>query len=283
VAGEEGSQAMPAQPLYSAQHQQSAFALRYSWTGWITQGDIHGLPNEAWTELITAWETDGLRLFDRLIRDSEIHLTFSGIPSVTPILVAARAKGRLQYALRMAGAPVTFSRKVSIRTVGNNTTPAIEGYIRAQVRNEDFIDPRFAEFLEQFTIINPRADLRQPAETNSGRYWYNLHLVLVTEGRHRIIDGPGLRTIRDGAFKIAEKKEYAIGAISVMPDHVHLALRGNLEHSPEQIALAFQNNLAYMLNRGAVWRRGFYVGTFGEYDMRAIRKAGRVNCSAVTL
>ena len=209
-------------------------------------------------------------------------MTFSTIPSVTPIFVAARAKGRQQYAQRTAGAPVTFSRKVSIRTVGDNTTSAVEGYIRAQVRNEGFIDSRFSEFLEQFTVINPRVDLRQPAETNSGRYWYNLHLVLVTDGRYRIVDEQGLTTIRDGSFKIAEKKEYAIGAISVMPDHVHIALRGNLEHSPERIALSFQNNLAHMLNRGAVWRKGFYVGTFGEYDMRAIRKAGWTNCSSVT-
>lgn len=275
---------MDVHPLYSAKDQQPAFALRYSWTGWVTRGDLRGLAitDDAWTDLINAWESDGLRLLDRLFRGNEIHLTFSAIPSVAPIFVAARAKGRLQYAQRAAGAPVTFSRKVSIRTVGDNTTPAIEGYIRGQVSNEDFIDSRFSALLEQFTVINPRVDLRQPAETNSGRYWYNLHLVLVTNGRHRIVDEQGLTTIRDGSFKIAEKKEYAIGAISVMPDHVHFALRGNLEHSPERIALSFQNNLAHMLNRGAVWRKGYYVGTFGVYDMRAIRKAGSVNRSTVT-
>jgi REP element-mobilizing transposase RayT len=134
--------------------------------------------------------------------------------------------------------------------------------------------------LEQFTVINPPVDLRQPTETNSGRYWYNLHLVLVTDGRHRIVDEQGLTTIRDGSFKIAEKKAYAIRAISVMPDHMHIALRGNLDHSPEQIALSFQNNLAHMLDRGAVWRNSYYVGTFGVYDMRAIRMAGQTSCSA---
>ncbi len=38
-----------------------------------------------------------------------------------------------------------------------------------------------------------------------------------------------------------------------------------------RIALAFQNNLAHMLMRGAIWRNGYYAGTFGEYDMNAIR------------
>lgn len=189
--------------------------------------------------------------------------------------MAARAKGRLQHALRTVGAPVTLSRKVSIRTVGDNTTQSVEGYIRAQVRNAQFVDSRFAEFLEQFTTVNSRVNLQHPTETSSGRYWYNLHLVWLTEGRYRIVDEQALKTIRDGSFRIAEKKDYKIGAVSVMPDHLHIALRGNLEHSPEQIALAFQNSLAHMLNRGAVWQPGFYVGTFGEYNMRAIREVAR--------
>jgi len=80
-----------------------------------------------------------------------------------------------------------------------------------------------------------------------------------------------LRTIYEGSFKIAAKKEYRIGAISVIPDHLHVALRGSLTASPEEIALAFQNNLAYMVGRGAIWRPGYKVGTFGEYNMNAIR------------
>jgi hypothetical protein len=137
---------MNVQPLYAANDQQPAFALRYSWTGWVTRGDSRGLATtgDAWTNLIRAWESDGLRLLDHLIRDNEIHLTL------------------------------------------------------------------------------------------------------------------------------------------VMPDHVHIALRGNLDHSPEQIALSFQNNLAHMLDRGAVWRNSYYVGTFGVYDMRAIRMAGQTSCSAKT-
>jgi len=273
---------MTVHPLYATNDQQPAYALRYSWTGWVTRGDVLATTGDAWTNLKCAWESDGLRLLDHLVRNNEVHLTFSTIPSVSPTFIAARAKGRLKYAQRIAGAPVTFSRKVSIRSVGDNTADAVEGYIRAQVRNEGFIDSHFSEFLEQFTVMSPRVDLRRPTETNSGRYWYNLHLVLVTDGRHRLVDDAGLTTIRDSSFRIAAKKEYAIRAIAVMPDHVHIALRGNLEHSPEQIALAFQNNLAHMLKRGAVWQHSYYVGTFGVYDMRAIRMAGSKKCSAET-
>jgi hypothetical protein len=50
-----------------------------------------------------------------------------------------------------------------------------------------------------------------------------------------------------------------------------LALRGNVEETPEAIALALMNNLAYALGQRPVWRCGYYVGTFGEYDMNAVR------------
>ena len=84
-----------------------------------------------------------------------------------------------------------------------------------------------------------------------------------------------IQLIRDGCFRIAAKKGHAIAALSVMPDHLHVALRGNLEASPQEIALGFQNNLAYLLGQIRIWRDGFYVGTFSEYDLGAIRAKAR--------
>jgi hypothetical protein len=53
-----------------------------------------------------------------------------------------------------------------------------------------------------------------------------------------------------------------------------MALRGNIERSPEEIALAFQNGLARVA-RCRVWQDGFYVGTFSEYDLDVIRRIAR--------
>ncbi len=58
-----------------------------------------------------------------------------------------------------------------------------------------------------------------------------------------------------------------------------MALRGNIEHSPQDIALAFLNNLAYAMGQNAIWQSGYYAGTFGEYDMGAVRVPSReVDC-----
>jgi REP element-mobilizing transposase RayT len=281
VAGEEDSDAMQSEPLYNARDQQPAFALRYTWCGWATSGDLRALPDDGWTALTAAWETDGLRLLERELRRDSALLTFSATPEVGPVFLAARAKGRLQHAFRTsAAAPIDFSRKVAVRSVGENTSSAIQAYIEAQIHDAEFIDPRFAEFLEQFTFVNSSVDLSQPTETGSGRYWYNLHVVLVTDGRCRCVDSDSLTSIRDGSFRIAEKKGYQIASLSVMPDHLHVALRAQLEHAPQEVALSLQNNLAYMLRKGAIWRPGYYVGTFGEYNMNAIRRAVRLESSS---
>lgn len=264
---------MTPQPFYRASDQQPAYGLRYTWCGWSTAGDVGALADDDWLALKTEWKKDHLHLLERAIDGNKIMLTFGTHPVVSPVFLAKHAKGRLEHAFRVSGNCITFSRKVAVRSVGDNITDEVQAYIEAQVRNEQFLDPRFAKFLEQFTVVDSAVDLSLPGESRSGRYWYKLHLVLVTDGRTRIVDETGLSTIRDGSFRIAAKKGYRIAAISAMPDHVHLALRGAIDHTPEEIALSFLNNLAHILRQGPVWRPGYYVGTFGEYNMNAIRRA----------
>lgn len=180
----------------------------------------------------------------------------------------------MQHALREAGWPGRFSRKLALRAVGHNTRAIVERYIRNQAGSGDFADPRFAARLASFHKSDPAVDLAAPSATSSGRYWYNLHLVLVTANRHRLGGDKTLATLSGGALAIARKKGCGISELSVMPDHLHLALRGDVNLSPHDIALAFQNNLAHLLGRFRVWEEGYYVGTFGEYDMRAVRRKG---------
>jgi REP element-mobilizing transposase RayT len=126
--------------------------------------------------------------------------------------------------------------------------------------------------LTSFTVVNPQVDLSQPTESNSGRYWYNLHLVLVVRERYRIGEAATLAKIRDTAFQVCRKKGYAASTVAVLPDHLHLAIRGNVAQSPEDIALSFLNNLAYVLGQRPWWEAGYYAGTFGEYGMGAVRQ-----------
>ena len=262
---------MAPQPLYDIRDQTPACQLRYTWCGWPSVAAFPALTVDAWQELTTAWETDGLRLLEREFHSDRVLLTFSALPNVSPVHLAARAKGRLQNSLRQSNATWSgFSRKVSVRSVGENTTEAVQHYVESQVSTADFVDPRFAEFLQQFTVSDEEVDLSIATESKRGRYWYNLHLVLVTDGRFRMVDEISLRMLRDGVFKIAAKKAGGGCFGDARSSSARVVARA-VENSPEEIALAFQNNLAFMVNRGAIWRRGYYAGTFGEYNMNAIR------------
>ncbi len=197
---------------------------------------------------------------------------------MSPTFFVGRVKGRLQHALRVAGKPTSFSRKVSFRTIGENKRAQVEEYIVNQVPKEHFVDDRFAEMLQSFTQTNNSVRLQEPTETISGRYWYNLHVVLVTESRMRFTDKQSLTLIGDTCDRIAAKKSFAVSRRSVMPDHLHLSLRGDINQSPQDIALAYMNNIAFAFGQKAVFRPSYYVGTFGEYDMGAVRQHHRLEC-----
>ncbi|MEJ7594785.1 MAG: transposase [Planctomycetaceae bacterium] len=260
-------------PLYKNQDIRTAFHLRYTWTGWPTGGtNFPSQPDDAFfQELDIAWTTDNLKRFSMRWNDDEIQLAISTIPTVAPTLFVARVKGRLQHALRLAGTPVKFSRKVAFRALGDNHTSDVENYIAQQVDKEQFVDPRFAAMLKRFTVVDESVALNLPSESNSGRYWYNLHVVLIVADRARFRNEADFATLDRALVATATKHQYQLAVRAWMPDHLHVALRGNIAESPAEIALAFMNNTAFAMGQNAIWQHGFYAGTFSEYDVRALR------------
>ena len=133
------------------------------------------------------WEQDGLRLMEHRSSAEYVQLAFSTTPHVSPVLLASRAKGRLQHALKAEGAFAGFSRMVSVRSVGENTRQQVEQYIASQVRHGQFADPRFRDLLEEFTVRCPNVDLS--CETNaSGEYelWYTNEVKGAAVGKHTV-------------------------------------------------------------------------------------------------
>lgn len=269
---------MALKPWYEPSAQHPAYHLRYSWSAWPSAAWCGAAHEPILTALTPLWEQDGLRLLASAWSSERIQLTFSARPDVSPATLAGRAKGRLQHAMRHGNCSFPgFSRKLSVGAVGDNHTDEVINYLCRQVDKEQFADSGFREKLREFTTICRDVDFSVPSDSARGRYWHNLHLVLVTEERFRIASREKLARIYSVSFQIAAKKGYSIGALSVMPDHLHVALRGNIQHSPQEIALSFQNNLAFAIGRCRLWRDTYYVGTFGEYDFGAIRArvAGR--------
>lgn len=261
------------QPPYSSTDIKAAYRLRYTWMGWPKTSPLPAEPDpQFFQSLADAWETDGIRLLEYQWSPSTIKILASVIPQVSPVFFAARMKGRLQHGLRQVNSPAKFKRNFAMRTVGENDRRVVEQYIINQVVKASYADPRMEEFLNQFTFVDDRIDLSIPSQTTSGQYWYDLHLVLVVRNRWPIFDEESLQRLSAGCFRIAQKKGHQISRLAIMPDHLHCALRGTVEQSPEEIALAYMNNLAHLLGDEELWQSSYYVGSFGEYNMNAIRQ-----------
>jgi REP element-mobilizing transposase RayT len=263
------------QPLYDVDKANPSFHLRYSWTGRPAGGSFASCPTSLLDTLSEGFGQDGLRLMGHRWTPELIQLTLSASPTVSPAMLAQRVKGRLDYAIRIAKLTLPFSRKLAVRSLGENRHVDVEKYIREQVSRERFVDTGFEQKLKSYTVVNSNVDLVEPTASARGRYWYNLHLVLVTSDRQRITSVAQLCLLRDTCEGISAKKGHSISTLSLMPDHLHVSLRGNIEHSPVEIARCFQNNLAYAVGNVRLWADGFYVGSFGEYNMDAVRQRAR--------
>ncbi|MBP7830759.1 MAG: transposase [Kiritimatiellae bacterium] len=246
--------------------------LSYSWSGWPMENTFPPDPEPAFLDdLRAAWVQDGLDLQHYDWRPAIIQMAFLVEPDAAPSLFAGRVKGRLQHALRQAGRPTGFSRKVAVRALGDTISPAVEGYLQEQTARAELADERYRATLKAAAFVDDAVDLSQPAETKSGRYWFNLHLVAVTEDRFRIGKEDFLPKVRAGVFAWAAETGCRLKAFSPMPDHVHVAARGDPERSPRELGEALWRNL----NRAAGCRLmsdRVYAGTFSEYGLGAILK-----------
>lgn len=259
-------------PLYTAASVRPVHNLRYDWTGWLRDGAV--FPSAlaaAIHQCQAAWQSDGLTLDHWQAVRNRIQILFSADPSLSPALAAGRAKGRLQHALRQAGTPVFFSRRVGFRSLGGNTREIVAHYVAGQVGKSDYIDARFKTYLDQFTVADAHVGLAEPFCSGHGRYWYNLHVVIVVQDRRfPMTRHETFIRVRDASAAIARREGHELAEISVMPDHVHMALRGNIEQSPLDIGLVYLNGLARTVGNNRCWSEEFYVGTFSEYGVDRI-------------
>ncbi len=263
---------MALKPIYTLENVRPVSEIRYDWSGWLRNSASFPSILEIATEnLNDAWGRDGLTLETFSVEGNQIQCLFRANQDVSPSLCAARAKGRLQNELRTLGTEVKFDRRVSVRALGDNTTTIVQNYIRKQVGKSDYIDPRFKDHLGQFTVEVATRILENPSVSGHGRYWYNLHVVIVVQDRrYPITRNENFAKVSDTIFRIAKKKSHAVASAAVMPDHIHIALRANHTHTPSEVALAYLNNLSYILGYNECWSTEFYVGTFSEYDVRAV-------------
>ena len=253
--------------------------IAYSWTGWPKREPFPPLPaGDFLASLDAAWAKDGLRRIADRWQPDLVQCTFEAPPHVSPEFVAARAKGRLDHALRGTGWRGGFERKVALRSLGENTLDVVLRYIATQFDRADLADPRYVNSLAEAAWEDGDLDLEEPVASDFGRYWYNLHLVAVTNGRWRIGREDFLPKVTAAVRLWSEglgaggegRARPGVHSLAVMPDHVHLAVRGPSAQSPDEIA----GGLREALNRAAgclLFDARVYAGTFSSYPLSHVR------------
>jgi len=216
--------------------------------------------------------TDAMRLHNiRLLRHRFIAPTTSQFllstrPTHSPQQVAKYLKGGLQHIIR-GQFPRAFQRNYGFRSLGSSKRKVVERYIENQLGHHRFADPRFEERIADFQISNAAVDLSTPRTTSHSLYWYNLHLVLVNDARWREYRTERLCIPRDWIARIAQERDLSLSNAGILPDHLHLAIGVGSEKSPGNAAMCLMNNLAYAMGMKPVFQAGYYVTTFGEYDL----------------
>ena len=255
-------------PIYTSDNcNEPAYQLNWSYSLFW-----HEAPKDAaWLEpLQAATEKDGIRILQHEFADKLVsQFLVSTRPDIAPQLIAQRLKGRLQNLLKET-APSAFQRNYSIRSIGSANRATIAEYLQGQLDHHPSADERVTERLQELQIHNADVDLSQPSQTSHAIYWYNLHLVLVNDGRYREVHAEPLQALHDMIEKASAAKTHGLSRAAILPDHIHLALRCRIDESPESVAVSYLNNLAFALGMKQVFRFGYYVGTFGEYDLGAI-------------
>ena len=255
-------------PIYTPDNVRAAFQLNWSASVfWALPA-----PVEEWIdELKPATEKDGVRILEHTWQDDRTtQFLVSTRPDVRPSRILWSIKGRLQHHLQKTR-PNAFTRNSCLRSIGSANRQDVESYVGDQLGHHQMADPRVQEDLTRFQLHDPQVDLSQMRQTNHGLYIHNLHLVLVNDHRWHEVESEALERTHRAIVLTARKKGHLLSRMGVFADHVHLCLGAGIEESPEQIALGYMNNVAFLHGMRPVLQSGYYAGTFGDYNLDAVR------------
>jgi REP element-mobilizing transposase RayT len=256
------------QPIYTAENCPAAYQLDWSLTVfWHTPPGT-----EDWlVALQEATEPDGVRILNHRFEPDDCSLfLLSSQPHVAPVSIVSSVKGRLQYLVRDRW-PKAFQRNYDLRSVGSSKRDKVEAYAASQIKHHAPQDVRLRAMFSDLQIIQPEVDLAQPRFTSHARFWCNLHLVLVHDWRACQTDAAVWQKVREMIRRASDAKGHLLSRVGIVPDHLHMTLGIAINEKPIDVALSYMNNIAYVHGMKPVFMQSCYLGTFGEYDLGAVR------------
>ena len=259
------------QPIYTESNTTAAFQLNWSLT--LSMREKLLVPASIFESLKRATESDAVRILEqKQMDDLRLQFLLSTRPHVSPADVVRSVKGRLQYLMR-AIKPKIFQGTYNLLSVGEANNDCLNAYVAKQPQRHQMADLRVQKQIELLQFFDEAANLKEPQFSNHGRYLHNLHIVIENRDHLHNVHEDVLRKLRSMIIRSCAQKQHLLARIGLVSNHMHLLLGCNNVCSPQSVALALMNNMAYALGMKAISEFSYYVGTFGPYDRNAIRRA----------
>ena len=262
-----------ASPLYLAQNCIPAYQLNWSLS--VFGKERLPSPADSIESLRNEVAKDEIRILEFQYREPNIALFFlSSQPIASPSQIVRSIKGRWQYLSRESN-PIEFRRNYRIDSCGDAKKSILEAYVANQTLKHRMADEQVQSMIESLQYHDSSVDLGAIRRSSYGEFTYALQIVLETETGWNEVRSETLMAYRGAVIGSCRKHRWRLARVGLLSNHLHILVGPEMTDSPESVALALMNNLAYTQGMKPVLRWSYYVGGFGSYDRGAIWNAQR--------
>jgi REP element-mobilizing transposase RayT len=215
----------------------------------------------------------GVRVLELVATDTDVRVIVSLQPQEAISTCVSKVKGRVSKWLReqlSSNVPAKLlSKGYFAVTVGKSRKRAIERYLATQPSHHHYdkrkLPPVFVEHYKSNSADQAR--LSSPNACVLARF----HIVLATWHRRGVMGSAEGRAIASEWRRRQEEFRVAIIKVSVVPDHLHVAVRVHPSVSPAEVVVALMNSAQEVVQTAMIeagverlWALSAYVGSYGD-------------------
>jgi putative transposase len=115
--------------------------------------------------------------------------------------------------------------------------------------------------------------------TRYAHYLINYHFAWCPKYRKKVLVGAVKNRLEEVLYELAERMDFNILSLEIMPDHVHLSVSTLPRYSPAGLVNAIKGVSSRKLRQDfpelrkhALWTRTYYVRTAGEVSTETVRR-----------
>ena len=265
-------------PTHRLETLTAAYQLRHHFGWYAFQRDSLFAPEEIQStirrtisEVATRY---GYHVLVLELEPNAIRCLMSLVPANCPSEVTRVIKGNLSSQLRHLVPGKVWSRGWFVRSNGNVCRETVEGYVAKQREHHREIPTRVKS---QFCVKSYSSHLDQDIiRTGQHAAFQNsYHFVFCVCGRRELVDAVVGNELQKYWLQFMSQAGWSCSELSILRDHVHLAVSLPLDVSPEAVAFRMLNNAEYWFakrwnaelesaNVESLFQSSYYVGTYGE-------------------